>query len=160
MESGVSDSRSIRSQAHMRRERFHSRTKSDFPAASPQTETLFEFLTLHSREAQKKILFFYVIVLLFKLIFRLHFLIRFLSVWCKFMVVVQLLLYIIIYSLYTTIYHLFQLRLRPSWIVTIKKKNTLSTLVCSSKARSCQHWAVCQVYSLMVVGCHWWAWHR
>lgn len=35
MESDVSDSRSIGSQAHMRREGFHSRTKSDFPAASP-----------------------------------------------------------------------------------------------------------------------------
>lgn len=145
MESGVSDSRSVGAQAHMRHEGFHSRTKSDFPAASPLHKLWLSFLRCTAESHKRQYGIFYV-ALFFILIFQLHFLIRSLSVCYKFMIAVQLLLYITVLE---------QLRLSQ-----LRPKITLFTLVCSSKARSCKHSAVCQVNGLMVVGCHWWAWHR
>lgn len=150
MERSVSDSRSIRAQAHMRREGLHSRTKSDFPAASALQKLWLSFLRCTAERHKREYWVFNVIARFFISIFHLHFL-KDLWVFCfKFMVVVQLLLYI------TVLEQLRLRQLRPSWIHIKKiKKITLYTVVCSSKARSRKHSTVCQIYSLMVVGCHW-----
>lgn len=128
MESGVSDSRSIGSEAHMCWWAFHCRTGLISLQILP-SETLIEFLTLHRREGTEDNI--------------VHVCILFLIRYSACVVLISSFEFVPFMTVLQPLYH------RALHIVAVIRVGSVFT-----------HRAVCQVYGLMAVRCHRWAWPR